>query len=104
MFIRFLTALLLASNLAWAQLPGLNIHRATSKITVDGVMNELDWQNANVANNFKQYFPFDSSTAKAQTEVRMTYDENFIYLFAIMHNLEPRMGLYISLADRKSVV
>lgn len=97
MFIRFLTALLLVSNLAWAQLPGLNIHRATSKITVDGVMNELDWQNANVANNFKQYFPFDSSTAKAQTEVRMTYDENFIYLFAIMHNLEARKYITPSL-------
>ena len=97
MFIRFLTALLLVSNLAWAQLPGLNIHRATSKITVDGVMNELDWQNANVANNFKQHFPFDSSTAKAQTEVRMTYDENFIYLFAIMHNLEPRKYITPSL-------
>jgi hypothetical protein len=35
-------------------------------------MNEPDWQTSDVADQFKQLFPFDSSHAVAQTEVRMT--------------------------------
>lgn len=53
-------------------------------------MDEADWAEAEPAAQFKQYFPFDSSYARAQTEVRMTYDAHFIYLFAIMHNTGPR--------------
>lgn len=77
--------------------PGLTIKKATTKITVDGLMNEPDWSEADVARDFKQYFPFDSSFAKAPTEVRMTYDEHFIYVFAIMHNLGPRTYVTTSL-------
>ena len=82
-------ALLLLSHSA-LQAQGLHIKRAQSKIVVDGEMNEADWQTAEVADQFKQYFPFDSSYAKVPTEVRMTYDDHFIYVFAIMHNLGPR--------------
>jgi hypothetical protein len=77
-------------DLAFAQLPGLAIRKATAKVTVDAIMDEADWNNADVARDFKQFFPFDSSYAKAQTEVRMTYDDHFIYVFAIMNNLGPR--------------
>ena len=97
MSLRFLIIFLLSSELAIAQLPGLNIKKATSKITVDGNMDDMDWNKAEVAKDFKQYFPFDSSYAKVQTEVRMTYDDHFIYLFAIMHNLEPRKYITPSL-------
>jgi hypothetical protein len=53
-------------------------------------MKEQDWSTADVARNFKQVFPFDSSYAKAPTEVRMTYDEQFIYIFAVMQNIGAR--------------
>lgn len=76
--------------MAWSQLPGLAIRRATGPITIDAEMNEPDWATAAVADKFKQFFPYDSSYAKAQTEVRMTYDDQFIYVFAIMHNTGPR--------------
>src|SRR5260221_2798317 len=71
---------------AAAQLPGIRIKRATGPIVIDGQMNEADWQQADVARHFKEMFPFDSSYAIAQTEVRMTYDDRFIYVFAIMYN------------------
>ena len=63
-------ALLLLSHSA-LQAQGLHIKRAQSKIVVDGEMNEADWQTAEVADQFKQYFPFDSSYAKVPTEVRI---------------------------------
>jgi len=51
-------------------------------------MDEPDWQTADVAGQFRQMFPFDSSYAIAPSEVRMTYDDRFIYVFAIMHNTD----------------
>ena len=90
MRLQFSIILLFISELAMAQLPPLNITKATSKVTIDGIMDDEDWKTAAVAVNFMQFFPFDSSYAKAQTEVRMTYDDHFIYVFAIMHNLGPR--------------
>ncbi|HMP99537.1 MAG TPA: hydrolase, partial [Cyclobacteriaceae bacterium] len=65
---------------------GINIRQASGPIVVDGVMDEDDWQRAEVAKNFMQYFPFDSSLAVAQTEVRLTYDEKNLYIFATLYN------------------
>jgi len=84
---RLITILLGVLSLsAEAQLPGLHIRKATSKISIDGEMNDPDWQTAEVATHFKQYFPFDSSYSQLRTEVRMTYDDRFVYLFAVMHS------------------
>ncbi len=77
-------------TMALSQLPGLHIKKTTERITVNAEMNEQVWKEAEVATRFKQFFPFDSSYAKAQTEVRMAYDDHHIYLFAIMYNLGPR--------------
>lgn len=79
-------AFLSCSLSALSQLPGLQIKKATGRIVIDGQMNEPDWHSADVAGRFKQMFPFDSSYAIAQTEVRMTYDDRFIYVYAVMYN------------------
>ena len=69
---------------------GISIKRATGTITVDAVLEEADWQTADFANNFQQYFPTDGKPAESQSEVRLTYDDHFIYLAAKMYNLGPR--------------
>ena len=53
-------------------------------------MDDPDWLNAEVATGFHQYFPFDSSLALFQTEVRLTYDDHFLYVHAIMFSSEGR--------------
>ena len=68
----------------------LYLKRATQSIILDGAIQEYDWTVANVADGFNQYFPSDSIPARAQTEVRMTYDDNNLYVLAKMHNLGPR--------------
>jgi len=68
----------------------LNIKRASSKIIIDGVMDEQAWAEAQVADHFNQYFPYDTSEAIVATEVRMTYDDNFLYCIAVLHNLGDR--------------
>ncbi|MEQ8713422.1 MAG: DUF5916 domain-containing protein [Cyclobacteriaceae bacterium] len=78
--------LLLATQLTWAQGDGYKISRAKGEIIIDGVIDEEDWANADVAGDFMQYFPADSIRAEVQTEMRMTYDDNFVYFVAKMYN------------------
>lgn len=55
------------------------IHKVNSKITIDGMMNEEVWETASVADSFINKWPTDSGKAKLQTEVRIMYDDQFIY-------------------------
>lgn len=76
------------SNLSNSLAEGISIKRATGEIELDGVLDEQDWQIADVADQFNQHFPADGKLANSQSEVRLTYDENFIYIGAKMYNLE----------------
>ncbi len=57
-----------------------------SKITLDGVLDEAAWQNAEVLTGFNQYFPNDKNKAKFDTEVRIMSDDKNIYIAAKMHS------------------
>lgn len=52
---------------------------------VDGKLDEPDWQLAEKAKNFWMCYPVDNKQVapEIQTEVQLTYDENFIYVGAI---------------------
>ncbi|WP_423146078.1 DUF5916 domain-containing protein [Rubrolithibacter danxiaensis] len=67
----------------------LHIKRATSAITIDGVLDEKSWLDAEVAGNFYMVLPMDTSKAKVRTDVRMTYDEQNLYLIAVCYNAVP---------------
>jgi hypothetical protein len=58
-----------------------HIRRAAGPITIDGMMDDA-WLKADSASNFFMVLPMDTSRAKVQTEVRMTYDNNNIYIIA----------------------
>ena len=60
------------------------MHRATDKITIDGKLTEESWKNAAVLNNFWMSFPVDDKKVdpKMQTKVRLTYDDQFLYIGA----------------------
>ncbi|MGI8637181.1 MAG: hydrolase, partial [Segetibacter sp.] len=59
-----------------------HIHRASSAIKVDGIIDEPAWKDAEIAKNFFMVLPMDTSFAKAFTEVRMAYDDHNLYLVA----------------------
>ncbi len=69
---------------------GLQMNRIDEPVRIDGLPEESVWQSTEVAKDFMQQFPYDSSLAFAQTEVRMAYDDQYLYVFAKMHNLGPR--------------
>jgi len=85
--VRILLCVLFTGSLLSLTAQQLHIKRATGPIKLDGVMDEPAWLEAEAANSFMQFFPSDTSLAKAQTEVRMTYDDRFIYIVARMENL-----------------
>jgi len=60
------------------------MHRATDKIVVDGKLSETSWKNASVLNDFWMSFPVDDKKVdpKMQTKVRLTYDDQFLYIGA----------------------
>ena len=77
----------------------LTIGETSETIILDGQLNEPVWQDADRATEFWQYFPFDSSLAVSRTEVRMVYDEDRIYIAAILYDDLP--GEYVTQSLRR---
>jgi len=67
----------------------LAIKSATSPINIDGIMDEVAWLEADVAADFFMVLPMDTSAARVRTEVRMTYDQQNLYLIATCFHLLP---------------
>ncbi|TFV95737.1 hydrolase [Algoriphagus kandeliae] len=69
-------------------------------ITLDGILDEEIWTSEEGWNvNFTQYFPYDTSAAAAQSRVKVAFDENNLYLAAVMENNGPRE--YVSTSLRR---
>ncbi len=49
-------------------------------IVLDGVLDDPIWGMAESANTFQQYFPTDSVTAKAPSDIKMLYDDKNLYI------------------------
>jgi hypothetical protein len=67
----------------------LHMQKASSPITIDGVMDEQAWLDADVATDFYMMLPMDTSKAEVRTDVRMTYDDENLYLIAINYHALP---------------
>ena len=67
-------------------IPSISIHKAIDKIIVDGELNEKAWQLAEKTGKFKQMFPFDTSFAKTQTVVKLTFDDNNLFVCAVCYD------------------
>ncbi len=51
-----------------------------SPIKVDAILDEEVWSTADTATNFWQQFPTDSLQAKAQTEIKILFDDDNLYV------------------------
>ncbi|WP_299456231.1 DUF5916 domain-containing protein [uncultured Microscilla sp.] len=61
----------------------VNIVKTAAKIKIDGNINEEAWKSTNAARNFLRKWPTDKGQAEAQTEVRLLYDDHFLYISAV---------------------
>ena len=64
----------------------LSIRKAKDNITLDGKLDEPEWQNAQVAGDFFLNYPFDSTFAEFQTEARVTFDDHHFYVSFVCYD------------------
>jgi len=64
----------------------LNIKQASSEIKIDGSMNDLAWNDAELASNFFMVQPMDTSFATVRTDIKMAYDKDNLYIIAICYH------------------
>lgn len=79
--------------------PTLNITRITSKITIDGKLDEPAWENLETATNFTEVEPGNNIKPPVKTEVMSVYDDENIYFAFICYDDEMNR-LRVSMADR----
>jgi hypothetical protein len=65
----------------------LQATRTSTPPKLDGLLDEAAWQAAPIATNFYEYEPTPGPVEKHPTEVRVLYDDNAIYIGAIMHDV-----------------
>ena len=63
---------------AWADLSEYTVLRTNEKIVIDGILDEQDWATAKPVGEFK--FPWWTEGEKEQTEVKMLWDDTFLYV------------------------
>ena len=54
----------------------------TSKIKIDGALDDEAWGKASPSGKFWEQFPSDTNIAHDQTEIRMLYDDKYLYIGA----------------------
>jgi hypothetical protein len=75
------------------------IDKTDAPPTIDGVLDDKIWQQASIATDFVQYKPYNNEPSSEKTEVRMLYDDNFIYLGAILYDNNPD-SIFTTLSKR----
>jgi len=68
----------LSAGTARGEPPAYDVKRATGRIVIDGVLDEADWRAAGSVGDFE--FPWFEEGEKEQTEVKMLWDDDFLYL------------------------
>lgn len=72
--------------------------RTTKEITLDGRLDEIDWQRAQPLTAFLNKWPLDSGNAALQTEVRVLFNDQFLYVAAV--NYQKKEDLIIQTLKR----
>ncbi len=67
----------------------LEISKITESPKIDGILDDIVWKNASVANNFFQFEPYNGKEPSLPTEVKIAYDNYAIYIGATLYDSNP---------------
>lgn len=81
-----------------------HIKPTTSKITIDGILDDEAWKNTEVAKDFWLRIPIDTIRAKNQTEVRLTYDDTYLYISATCFKANDGKGATVESMKRDYII
>jgi hypothetical protein len=69
--------------------------RTATPMTIDGALDEATWRDAPIATGFLQSEPREGEPASEQTEVRVLYDDTYLYVGVHAHDASPG-GIIVS--------
>ncbi len=75
--------------------PTVQATRAEGKITIDGKLDEKDWEKAQVITNFFRREPRQGGNLRYETQVRILFDDKFLYVGAFCEDSIGKKGLRI---------
>jgi hypothetical protein len=83
--------LIFFSHTVYSQKKTLQAKSITENITIDGKINEKVWETASVASDFIMFEPDNGKPIRSdkKTEVKVLYDNNAIYISALLYDNEP---------------
>ncbi|MCB9225042.1 MAG: DUF5916 domain-containing protein [Crocinitomicaceae bacterium] len=100
MRIVLITILLFVSILSQAQdRKQTSICKIEEDVEIDGDLNEPFWSELEMLSGFKQNTPIAGDNASSRTYVRIAYDDNAVYIGAIMYDARDSMSLTLSQRD-----
>lgn len=65
------------------------VKKMQGSITLDGVLDETDWQTANRVENFRLVQPVDTGFAQQKSELMLIYDDKALYMAVIFYDTIP---------------
>lgn len=77
----------------------LNAVRISEPLRIDGMLDETVWQNAPAATDFIQNEPYNGKPAGQKSEVRFLYDDDALYVGAILYDSAPD-SIFMELSKR----
>ncbi len=94
---------LFGDNKDWLAAPKKSIEavRTTNPPRIDGNLSDEAWLSAPIATGFVQYSPFSGKEPSQRTEVKVLYDNEALYVYAMMYDTEPSQ-IFAELGQRDS--
>ncbi|HMI54724.1 MAG TPA: carbohydrate binding family 9 domain-containing protein, partial [Gemmatimonadaceae bacterium] len=90
--------------------PRATATRITGVMHIDGVLNEPQWRTAEPVTRFTQLDPQEGKPASERTDVRFLFDDDALYIGAMMHDRSPvsarlgRRDMSMSASDWLTVI
>ncbi len=78
-----------------AKRPAVHAVRAYAAPVIDGRLSEPDWQRAGAARHFTQIEPYQGNKPSFDTEVRLLYDANYLYVGALCRDTTGARGVRV---------
>jgi hypothetical protein len=76
--------------------------RISTPPKIDGILDDECWQNAEVATDFYQLEPYNGNPASFNSEVKFVYDDQAIYVGAMMYDPNPD-SIFTELSERDEI-
>jgi hypothetical protein len=91
--------LIFGGQAAFSQSKTIDAFRTNQKISIDGMLDEADWNNASSVSGFFGYYPVFGKDADQFSEVKILYDNHSVYFSAILYDANPD-SIYTELTVR----